>query len=212
MFIGNGTRRVIAFSSTSAETKSDTRDPGERAIADKLQQAERECQVQCRESGVDLTLFRPTLIYGFGRDRNITTIAGFIRKFGFFAVAGKAQGKRQPVHAKDLADSCISVMDNERSNNRTYNLSGGEMLTYREMVGRIFAGLNQRTRIVHLPVSLYRTALRCMSLVNNATSYSPDVADRMNTDLCFSHQQATSDFGYRPAAFLLDPDQDLKAN
>ncbi len=212
LFIRSGVTRVIAFSSTSAETKSDTRDHKERDIADRLQRAEKECRCLCQDHDVALTVFRPTLIYGFGRDRNITTIAHFIRRFGFFAVAGEAKGKRQPVHAMDLVASCISVIDNSKSMNRTYNLSGGEVLTYKAMIGRIFEGLDKPSRIVHLPVSLYRMGLRCMSVLKGRSSYSPDVADRMNRDLVFSHQQATTDFGYRPAKFLIDPDQDLNLN
>jgi nucleoside-diphosphate-sugar epimerase len=209
LFIRSGVRRVVAFSSTSAETKTAARDRREREIAEKLQRAETECHRLCKRHDVGLTVFRPTLIYGFGRDRNVTTIAQFIRRFGFFAVAGEARGRRQPVHAMDLVASCISVLDNSNSLNRTYNLSGGEVLTYGAMVGRIFEGLDKPSRIVHLPVSLYRMGLRCMTVLNGRSYYSPDVADRMNRDLCFSHQQATTDFGYRPTRFLIDPEQDL---
>lgn len=209
LFIRCGVRRVIAFSSTSAETKLDTRDQGDRQIADRLRWAEEECHSLCLRHDVGLTVFRPTLIYGFGRDRNITTIARFIKRVGFFVVAGEASGKRQPVHAMDLVASVISVLDNLRAIGHTYNLSGGEVLTYRAMISRIFEGLNQPSRIVHLPVSLYRVGLRCISVLNGQSSYSPDIADRMNHDLCFSHRQATTDFGYRPARFLIDPEQDL---
>ena len=209
LFARNGVTRVIAFSSTSAETKSGARDERERGIAARLQLAEKECHHLCEDYDVALTVFRPTLVYGFGRDRNVSTIAKFIKKFGFFAVAGEAKGKRQPVHAKDLAASCISVFNNSKSINRTYNLSGGEVLTYRHMIGRIFEGLGKRSHIIRLPVNLYRLGLICISALNRRSSYSPDVADRMNHDLCFSHQQATTDFGYRPARFLTDPEQDL---
>jgi nucleoside-diphosphate-sugar epimerase len=211
-FLRSGVERVIAFSSTSAETKTDTRDHREREIADRLQRAENECRCLCQGHDVGVTVFRPTMIYGFGRDRNITAIARFIKRFGFFAVAGEAKGKRQPVHAMDLVASCVSVIDNSKSINRTYNLSGGEVLSYRAMVGRIFEGLDKPARIVQLPVSLYRMGLRCMSVLEGRSSYSPDVADRMNRDLCFDHQQATTDFGYRPAKFLFDPVQDLNPN
>jgi nucleoside-diphosphate-sugar epimerase len=211
-FFDSGIDRVIAFSSTSAETKSGARDYRDRRIAESLMSAENVCRDLCREHDVGLTLFRPTMIYGFGRDRNIMTIARFIRKFGFFAVAGEANGKRQPVHANDLAESCVGVLDNSRAINRTYNLSGGEVLGYRDMVERIFVGLAKTPRIIRLPVSLYRFLLICASGLNRRSAYSPDVADRMNYDLCFGHHAATADFGYRPAKFLIDPKQDLTLN
>ena len=84
------------------------------------------------------TIFRPTLIYGVGRDRNVADIARFAKRFGVFPILGKGLGLRQPVHAADLAEACILAVDSSASFNRIYNLSGGETLTYREMVERVF--------------------------------------------------------------------------
>lgn len=86
-------------------------------------------------------ILRPTLIYGRGRDRNITVIARFIRRFGFFPVLGRATGLRQPVHAEDVALACHRALEAPAATNRAYNISGGETVTYREMVRRVFLAL-----------------------------------------------------------------------
>ena len=84
---------------------------------------------------------RPTLIYGLGKVKNVREIAALIKRFGFFPIVGAGNGKRQPVHAEDLARACVSALLTETAANRAYNISGGEVLTYREMVNRIFASL-----------------------------------------------------------------------
>src|SRR5581483_4387437 len=106
----------------------------------------------CREKGIAVTILRPTLIYGVGLDKNITVLTGFIRRFGFFPVYPPAFGRRQPVHADDLAIAVLNVMDNEKTFGRAYNVSGGEVITYRSMLERIFTALGRKARIIPLTV------------------------------------------------------------
>ncbi|MGZ3306631.1 MAG: NAD-dependent epimerase/dehydratase family protein, partial [Asticcacaulis sp.] len=134
-----GTRRLIAFSSTSRLTKGASPEPAEREVVRKLADGESAIIDFCSRHDVAWTVLRPTLIYDEGRDENVSRIAATIQKLGFFPVCGQASGKRQPVHARDLARAALQAIPAEAAFNRTYNLSGGEALTYREMVGRIFA-------------------------------------------------------------------------
>jgi nucleoside-diphosphate-sugar epimerase len=109
------------------------------------------CQFLRERLAIAYTIFRPTLIYGAGRDRNIADIARFVRRFGVFPILGKGIGLRQPVHAADLAEACLLAVDSSASFNRVYNLSGGETLTYRQMVERVFQAMGKRGRVVSLP-------------------------------------------------------------
>jgi hypothetical protein len=79
-----GARRIVALSSTSVYTKGDSDDPGEREVARSLAEGEERLRCWAQGSGVIWTVLRPTLIYGQGRDRNISEIAHIIQKFGFF--------------------------------------------------------------------------------------------------------------------------------
>jgi GT2 family glycosyltransferase len=98
-----GVRRLIAFGSTSRFTKCDSTSRKERELASRLAWAEDALASSCAVSRIAWTLFRPTLIYGAGMDRNVSAIARFINRFGFFPMVGHGQGSRQPVHADDLA-------------------------------------------------------------------------------------------------------------
>jgi nucleoside-diphosphate-sugar epimerase len=155
----------------------------------------------CRKEEIAWTLFRPTLIYGEGRDRNVSEIARFIRRFGFFPLAGEGRGRRQPVHAEDLARACLAVLDNEQAIGRVYDLPGGETLTYAEMVSRIARGLGRTPRLLRVPVPLLRVALAGLRRLPSFAHLSPEVASRMNIDLIFDAQAARRDFGYDPRPF-----------
>jgi nucleoside-diphosphate-sugar epimerase len=204
-----GARRAVLFGSTSVLTKRASALSHDREIAGLLQRAEEQCARTCAEGGIALTLLRPTLIYGYGRDRNVSTIAHFIRRFRFFPVAGEARGCRQPVHVDDLALAAASALAAPVTAGRVYNLGGGERLSYREMVGRIFEALRLPRRIVSVPVPLYRRLLALRSRMTGNRETSAGAADRMNEDLCFDTTDAARDLGFRPQVFLANPARDL---
>ncbi len=196
-----GVRRVIAFSSTSRYGKARSSEPHEIEFVARLIEVEEAVERICNELGIDWTIFRPTLIYGAGVDSNVTTIAKLIRRLGVFPLLGEAKGKRQPVHADDLAEVCVLALEAPAAFGKVYNLSGGETLTYRQMVERIFSALEKRPRFVHVPVVAFRLAMKIFSLAPKYRDYNVQMARRMNDDLVFDHAEATRDFGYAPRSF-----------
>jgi len=121
----SGIQRVIAFSSTSLITKRNSPDKIERAMIENLGMAELDLQQACHTVGISWTLFRPTLIYGAGKDKNIEFIRSMIRFFGIFPVIGKGNALRQPVHADDLATACVAALSYPVTMNRVYNREWG---------------------------------------------------------------------------------------
>jgi nucleoside-diphosphate-sugar epimerase len=122
----SGARRLVALSSTSRFTKVGAGDTAENAIAAKLIDSEARVQTWAESRGIEWVVLRPTLIYGQGRDKNISEMALLIRRFGFFPLLGRAQGLRQPIHAEDVAAACIAALDAPAAANRAYNISGAK--------------------------------------------------------------------------------------
>jgi len=184
--------------------KLESSDSGERAQMRDMDVAESQFAELCGRYRIAWTLFRPTLVYGCGLDRNITFIAECVRRFGFFPVAGDARGLRQPLHAEDLAYACLAVLDNTATIGKAYNLSGGSTLTYREMVEAVFHQLHRPVRIARVPLSLLRAAIAVAKLLPGLGGLSTEMAARMSVDLCFDHADAARDFGFSPRPFVLD--------
>lgn len=199
----SGARRVVALSSTSRFTKDDSSDPAEQAVSLRLSEAESRLQAWAETKGIEWIILRPTLIYGLGRDRNIVEIARFIRRFGFFPLFGKANGLRQPVHAQDVASACISALWASNVANRAYNISGGEILPYRDMVARVFAALGRRPRLLTVPLWAFRLAVAMVRRVPRYRLWTVAMAKRMNQDLVFEHAEAAHDLGFKPRGFVL---------
>lgn len=196
-----GVRRIVAFSSTSRFSKLSSTDAKEQRWVRELIESEEILASKCAEHGIAWTLFRPTLIYGCGMDKNVTTIANFIRRFGFFPIVGEGKGLRRPVHADDLAAACLTVLDCPATFNQAYNLSGGEPLTYRQLVEAIFDGLGRKPRIIRIPWALFAVLLKTASLFPAYWHLNLEMVNRINLDLDFDHLAAARDFGYSPREF-----------
>jgi nucleoside-diphosphate-sugar epimerase len=200
-----GARRVVAVSSTSRYTKTDSGETRERETAAKLARGEAQLIDWAQRTGTAWTILRPTLIYGLGIDRNVCDVARFIRRFGFFPVLGEATGLRQPVHMQDVAQACIAALTAPAAANRDYNVSGGEVLTYREMVRRVFAALGRTPRLVAIPLDAFRWTIAALRVFPRFRGWSASMAVRMNEDLVFDHADAARDLDFRPRAFELAP-------
>lgn len=198
-----GARRVVVLSSTSRFTKDDSTDPKERALALRLADTEAHVREWAESRGVEWVILRPTLIYGLGRDKNITEIARFIRRFGFFPLFGKANGLRQPIHATDVAGACLAALQTSCATNRAYNISGGEVLTYRNMVTRVFSALSRRPRLLTVPLWAFRLAVTILRRLPRYRQWSAAMAERMSRDMVFDHAEAARDLGFKPRAFVL---------
>ena len=193
-----GIRHIIAFSSTSIFTKQVHATPVEKAFISRLTDAEQSLAEYAEKHDIAWNVFRPTLIYS-GMDKNVSFISRMVRRFGFFPLVG--DGLRQPVHAEDLARACIEVLECPEARNQAYNLGGGEVVSYSEMVRRIFRaqGINPRLMPIHpAPVRFFIRLLRMFPAYRYLT---PAMVDRMSMDMVFEYEEARRGFGYAPRPF-----------
>jgi nucleoside-diphosphate-sugar epimerase len=204
-----GVKRVIAFSSTSRFSKQASPEPSELALAEQLASAEDAMALVCQKANIDWTILRPTLIYGditpenpFLAGKALSTILQIIRRLHCFPIVDQAPGLRQPVHAEDLANACLAVLNNPAAYNKAYNLSGGETLSYRQMIERIFYTLGKKPYLIPIPLVLLRAALKGMRFLPNYRFLTPEMANRTHQNLCFDHTEAIQDFEYQPRSFF----------
>ena len=203
-FHAHSARLVMAFSSTSRFTKLSSASASDVEVVTKLIAAEEHVVSTYELLRVVLIVYRPTLIYvGSASDSNEADIARLIRKLGFFPVFGIGTGCRQFVDAADLAKACLQSLAVSTSCKQAYNLSGGETLTYRDMVGRIFQNLERQPRFTRISLVTFRLAVMMARLHSPLAHLTADMALRMQADLVFDHGDAMQDFGYSPVT--VDP-------
>lgn len=198
---GRRAARVVAFSSTSAAVKSASPDPEERALAARLAAAEALLAEHCDRAGAALTLLRPTLIYGWNGDRSLSRIVALARRRGFFLLPRGVLGRRQPVHADDLAAAALAALARPQAGIRRFDLPGGETLGYDTMVERLLALLAPRPSLWRLPAPLFALAVRIAAAGGEAMPGAALLA-RLRQDLVFDAGPASAALGYAPRGFV----------
>lgn len=179
-----GLQRVVAFASTSAVSKQHSPDPAERALANKLIRAEAELVELCQARGAALTILRPTMIWGAGRDATLSRAAGLARRWRFLPCSGRA--RRQPVHADDLACVALTALLRRSTPQPYYDLPGGETLAMQEILRRIAHSV--RALALPFPARLFRVL-------------GAGVRARLDNECLFDSGPAQCDLNYAPRGF-----------
>lgn len=190
--------RVVALGSTSVHAKARSPDAGERAVAATLAAAEGQLEAACAARGCALTLLRPTLIYGRGRDRNLSRLVAFARRWRLLPLPRDARGLRQPVHVDDVADAVLRALRSPRPVAGRFDLPGGEALPFDEMARRCLAVAAPGARVLPLPGPAIRLAL---ALAGRAGAPGPGVLARLRQDQAYDAGPVQAALGLRPRPF-----------
>jgi uncharacterized protein YbjT (DUF2867 family) len=116
-----------------------------------------------RESGLDWTIFRPSVIFG-PEDGFLNLFAGLLRLFPVFPL-GSPGAKFQPVYVGDVAAAFVHALPDAGSIGHSYDLGGPRRYTLRELVqwtGRII-GCPRPVIGLNRPLSyLQAAAMECL--------------------------------------------------
>lgn len=199
-------KSLIVVSSTSRYGKAKSESAHEQETVKGIIEGEKRIQEWTTPQGPSTTILRPTLIYNYKTDKNITRIKRMIKKFGLFPIIAPANGKRQPIHASDVAAAAMGAIDNKDAMNRAFNIAGGEILSYRDMVIRIFKKMGKEPRLLVLPYWFIKVAMTFINMTRsyNKSDVSADMFARMNENLVFDNEDGLKVLGYKPRAFLKD--------
>jgi len=151
---------------------------------------------------INLTVLRPTMIYGSAADGNMIKLIDFLNRFRLFPLFGKGENLMQPVHARDLGNAYYDVLMNPNiTMNHNYNLSGKNPLTYKKLIKTVSKKLNKKTVLVTLPLGFSVFSARIYNKITSNALISEEQVLRMQEDKAFSYERAKNDFGYSPIDF-----------
>ncbi len=195
-----GCSRVVALSSTGQADKADSIESAERDLAQRLRTAEVRLLDAGERRGIAVTVLRPTLLYGSGRDLTLSRLVGMGRRWGAVVLPSSATGLRQPVHVADIADAVLKCLDTSGTSGRSYDLPGGEVLGFDAMVRRYLARHAPDCRLVLLPTPIFKLGLRAAGVLRRS-SISPGLLARLEKDQLADSGPARVAFGYEPRQF-----------
>jgi uncharacterized protein YbjT (DUF2867 family) len=185
-----GIKRAVFVSTTAVTTRLPASSKRVRLAAEQ----------SIRESSLDWTILRSTMIYGDPGDRNLSRLLSLLAHVPVLPVPG---GRRlqQPVHAADLADAVLTAAERPAAAGRSYDVAGPEPLTFTELLQTAARAVASRTRFVPVPLSPVLAAAHGYELLSRNPRIRAEQVRRLAEDKAFAIDDAIRDLDYAPRSF-----------
>jgi nucleoside-diphosphate-sugar epimerase len=185
-----GVRRLVMVGSTSVHSAYEFRS-GPKLRMEKL----------VRESRLDYTIVRPTMIYGSELDKNMHRLLRFLDRSPVFPMFGSGENLWQPVYYEDCAWGVYEALVRPAAVGQSYDLPGAESLTYLELVKTAAGALGKKPRVVRLPLEPVRRSLAAAERLRLPLPIGSEQVLRLREDKTYPYEKARRELDYAPRPF-----------
>jgi NADH dehydrogenase len=152
-----------------------------------------------RGSGLEWTIFRPSLIYG-PKDAFINMLASQLRLAPVMPVIGSGSYRLQPVHADDVARCFARALDMPETIGQTYGLCGNDCLSYEDLLDTVAAALGKTPPFKpHLPLGFMKMLIPIMQKIPAFPITMDQLQMLLEESVCDGAWQKV--FGFEPREF-----------
>jgi len=164
-----------------------------------------------RDSGLEWTILRPSLIHGPGGEfmqmearwaRRRAMPFLFMPYFGAGLLGTGGAGRLQPVYVKDVARAFVDALDKAQTVGQTYSLVGPDVVTWPQMhrmVSSLIVGKPRWT----MPIPVWYAALLTHIVPASLLPFNLDQIQMSQEDNTADMTKFIADFGWQPRGFEL---------
>ena len=158
-----------------------------------------------RQSDIDYTIFRPSLIYG-PDDQFVNLFAKLIRLSPVVPILASDRAHFQPVPLETVASAFVRSMADPRSIGQTFDLCGPDVLTLAQIVDEICRGLERRRLKLRIPLALSRRLAAFLEFIylrlfRRASPLNQDQLLMLQEDNIGNPESANKSFNLSPVSF-----------
>lgn len=117
-------------------------------------EAETELRRIAQETGMEVTIIRPPLIYGPGVKGNFSRLMNWVRRGVPLPLGSVTQNRRSLVGLDNLVDLIWVCVDHPKALNQNFLISDGEDLSTTELLKRIGKAMNRPVHLLRVPTGL----------------------------------------------------------
>lgn len=168
--VSSGVRRFIHCSSVSVYGRVPDVKLYENAPYRKINDPYGDTKIEAEKvlkdmgSSLDLTMFRPTVIYGKGDMGFLYPLASKI-KAGKFKIIGSGECRITLIHASDVARAITMVLKNTATYGKIYNLSNTDNLQVKEIAALVAETVGYKKPLRNIPYRLAISVAWLMEMV-----------------------------------------------
>lgn len=156
-----------------------------------------------KDSGLDWTIVRPTLVIGDGGGIEYNMYAQYVSKFPIYFLPGGGRAVKRPVRSVDLVQGIAVAGLKDSAIGKTYALAGPESMTMAEMAKHILLERGQRHVMLPLPWFISRRLAVLKSWIGGERVSAEQALAGFLYDANPSIENAEKDLGYRPKSPFL---------
>lgn len=147
------------------------------------------------------TVLRPTMIYGKNAERldyNLHKLIKLVKRSPVVPLFGGGKHSVQPVYYDDVAQAAVDVIDAQATYNKAFNLSGGTVIAYGDMLRMIAKLLKVRRIFLPIPIATALLGVKIKDWLWPERFVTAEQILRTTEQRVFSYHQARDAFGYQP--------------
>ncbi len=188
--VQSGIKRFLQMSANGAAEQGETG----------YQQSKWRAEELVRASGLDWTIFRPSIIFG-AESEFIRMLVSIIKTLPVIPVIGNGRYEMQPVAVGQVADSFVRALDRPVTIGRTYHLAGPKPYSYLEMLNTVSHALRRgEIKTIRQPLFLMRPAIKMLQTFQHFPITSDQLTMLLNGNICDPSEWA-KDFDLQPLDF-----------
>ena len=125
-------------------------------------EAEADLRLLSLETGMEVVIIRPPLVYGPGVKGNFSSLLRWVAHGLPLPLGAATTNRRSLVGLDNLVDLILTCVDHPKAANQTLLVSDGEDLSTADLLSRIGKALNRPARLIPVPVSILIIASRLL--------------------------------------------------
>jgi len=202
-----GVKRFVFISSVKVNGEVTERNkrftPDEQCVPDdpyglSKYEAEQGLLVLAKETGMEVVIIRPPLVYGPNVKANFASMVKWVSK-GIPLPLGVIDNNRSLVALDNLVSFIIHCIDHPKAANEVFLISDGEDVSTSELLRKVAKALGKKSRLISVPVWLMAIAAKLIG--------KGDMASRLFDSLQVDSSKARDLLGWKP---VITMDEQLK--
>ncbi len=153
--------------------------------------------VAARKHGIDVTIFRPSVMFG-PRDEFLNRFARLLKRIPFVFPLACPNARFQPLYVDDLSRAMVQSLTRFSMFNQTYNICGPKVYTLRELVEYTARLKKLNRKIIGLNNTLSRLQARILQWVPGKPFTMDNYLSMQIDSVC--DEDFSEQFGFAPTA------------